>query len=42
MPQARLFTVTNWLLTAAMAVCAFGGTVLCIALGALAVMGTNI
>ena len=42
MTQTRLFTVTNWLLNAAMAVCAFGGIVLCIALGAIALLGTGL
>jgi len=42
MAQTRLFTVTEWLLNAAIAVCVFGGAVLCIALGTLAVMGTGL
>jgi len=42
MTQTRLFTVTQWLLNAAMAVCAFGGAILCLTLGGLAVMGTGL
>jgi len=42
MTQTRLFTVTQWLLNAAMAVCAFGGVILCIALGAIAIIGTGL
>jgi hypothetical protein len=42
MAQTRLFTVTAWLLTAAMAVCAFGGAILCLTLGGLVVMGTGL
>jgi len=42
MAQARLFTVTQWLLNAAIAVCLFGGAVLSLALGALALLGTGL
>ena len=42
MAKTRLFTVTHWLLNAAMLVCAFGGAVLCATLGALAVIGTGL
>ena len=42
MAQPRLFLVTRWLLNAAIAVCAFGAIILCIAEGALAVMGTGL
>jgi len=42
MTPTRLFTVTRWLLNAAIAVCVFGGGVLCIALGILALMGTGL
>jgi hypothetical protein len=42
MVKTRLFTVTQWLLNAAMLVCAFGGAVLCVALGALAIMATGL
>lgn len=42
MAQTRLFTVTEWLLNAALVVCAFGSIVLCIALGAIAVLGTGL
>ena len=42
MAKTRLFTVTHWLLNAAMLVCAFGGAVLGIALGALAIMAAGL
>ena len=42
MAQTRLFTITQWLLYAAMVFCAFGGIILCIALGAIALMGTGL
>jgi len=42
MTQTRLFTVTQWLLNAAIAVCIFGSAVLCITLGALALMATGL
>ncbi len=41
MARTRLFALTHWLLNAAMLVCAFGGTVLCITLGALAGMAAG-
>ncbi|MBV9548154.1 MAG: hypothetical protein JO256_00595, partial [Alphaproteobacteria bacterium] len=42
MAQARLFTVTQWLLMAAMAVCAFGVVVLGFAAFGLGVVGTGL
>jgi len=42
MAKTRLFTVTHWLLNAAMLVCAFGAVVLTITLGACAVMGLGL
>jgi hypothetical protein len=38
----RLFTVTQWLLRAAMVFCAFGATVLFLCLGGLALLGTEV
>jgi hypothetical protein len=42
MAQARLFTVTHWLLNAAMLFCIFGAAILFLALGGLAVIGTGL
>lgn len=42
MTQTRLFTLTGWLLNAAMVICAFGAVILCIALGACAVIGLGL
>jgi len=42
MTKTRLFTITHWLLNIAMLVCAFGGAVLCLTLGALAIMAAGV